>query len=179
MKCTARAGAGAVNLARGTPVRPSSILVVGATETLGRQIVRRAVDEGYVRCLVRPRPTLADFLRDWHATVVNDVAPLTFIGSRNEKVSGKLVTFAGPRAWTTQEVITLCERFAGQEANITRVPVSVLRVTRQLTRLFECTNDVADRLAFLEFRRALNQQQTDHFHLHPALHFHLLAQTPF
>ncbi|KAM2676963.1 hypothetical protein EV1_003588 [Malus domestica] len=147
---THSAGAGAVNLARGTPVRPSSILVVGATETLGRQIVRRAVDEGYVRCLVRPRPTPADILRDWHAIVVNDVAPLTFIGSRNEKVSGKLVTFAGPRAWTTQEVITLCERFAGQEANITRVPVSVLRVTRQLTRLFECTNDVADRLAFLE-----------------------------
>ncbi|KAM1318408.1 hypothetical protein ACFX2H_003547 [Malus domestica] len=146
------AGAGAVNLARGTPVRPSSILVVGATETLGRQIAQQAVDEGYVRCLVRPRPTPADILRDWHAIVVNDVAPapLTFIGSRNEKVSGKLVTFAGPRAWTTQEVITLCERFAGQEANITRVPVSVLRVTRQLTRLFECTNDVADRLAFLE-----------------------------
>ncbi|KAM1538770.1 hypothetical protein EV2_003749 [Malus domestica] len=172
---THSAGAGAVNLARGTPVRPSSILVVGATETLGRQIAQQAVDEGYVRCLVRPRPTPADILRDWHAIVVNycsayirreisignrcphkncmhDVAPapLTFIGSRNEKVSGKLVTFAGPRAWTTQEVITLCERFAGQEANITRVPVSVLRVTRQLTRLFECTNDVADRLAFLE-----------------------------
>nr|XP_028965648.1 uncharacterized protein ycf39-like isoform X2 [Malus domestica] len=85
-----------------------------------------------------------------HKNCIHDVAPLTFIGSRNEKVSGKLVTFAGPRAWTTQEVITLCERFAGQEANITRVPVSVLRVTRQLTRLFECTNDVADRLAFLE-----------------------------
>ncbi|XP_048421308.1 protein HIGH CHLOROPHYLL FLUORESCENCE PHENOTYPE 244, chloroplastic [Pyrus x bretschneideri] len=280
MKCRARAGAGAVNLAPGTPVRPTSILVVGATGTLGRQIVRRALDEGYdVRCLVRPRPAPADFLRDWGATVVNadlskpetipatlvgihtiidcatgrpeepikkvdwegkvaliqcakamgiqkfvfysihncdqhpevplmeikyctekflqdsginhviirlcgfmqgiigqyavpileeksvwgtdaptriaymdtqDVARLTFIALRNEKVNGKLLTFAGPRAWTTQEVITLCERFAGQEANITTVPVSVLRVTRQLTRLFEWTNDVADRLAFSE-----------------------------
>ncbi|EOA16670.1 hypothetical protein CARUB_v10004859mg [Capsella rubella] len=272
--------AAAVNLAPGTPVRPTSILVVGATGTLGRQIVRRALDEGYdVRCLVRPRPAPADFLRDWGATVVNadlskpetipatlvgvhtvidcatgrpeepiktvdwegkvaliqcakamgiqkyvfysihncdkhpevplmeikyctekflqdsglnhitirlcgfmqgligqyavpileeksvwgtdaptrvaymdtqDIARLTLIALRNEKINGKLLTFAGPRAWTTQEVITLCERLAGQDANVTTVPVSVLRVTRQLTRFFQWTNDVADRLAFSE-----------------------------
>ncbi|CAA0827736.1 NAD(P)-binding Rossmann-fold superfamily protein [Striga hermonthica] len=278
--CNAQAAPAAVNLAPGTPVRPTSVLVVGATGTLGRQIVRRALDEGYdVRCLVRPRPAPADFLRDWGATVVNadlskpetipatlvgihtvidcatgrpeepiktvdwegkvaliqcakamgvqkfvffsihncdkhpevplmeikyctekfirdsglnhitirlcgfmqgligqyavpileeksvwgtdaptriaymdtqDIARLTFIALRNENITGKLLTFAGPRAWTTQEVITLCERLAGQDANVTTVPVSVLRFTRQLTRLFEWTNDVADRLAFSE-----------------------------
>ena len=129
---------------------------------------------------------------------------------RNEKAAKKLLTFAGPRAWTTQEVmncfllsfrrkliiydlqkvcrsiksisigyasflpfnlryssllysdvgyfkclfilqvITLCERLAGQDANVTTVPVAVLRFTRQLTRFFQWTNDVADRLAFSE-----------------------------
>lgn len=47
-------------------------------------------------------------------------------------------------------MITLCERLAGQDANVTTVPVSILRFTRQLTRFFEWTNDVADRLAFSE-----------------------------
>ncbi|CAM6050049.1 unnamed protein product [Sphagnum compactum] len=264
----------------GTPVRSTSILVVGATGTLGRQVVRRALDEGYdVRCLVRSRPAPADFLRDWGATVFNgdlnkpetlpgalvgihtvidcatgrpeepirrvdwdgkvaliscakamgiqrfvffsihncekhpevplmeikrctekylvdsgmnftiirlcgfmqgligqyavpvledksvwgtdaptriaymdtqDVARLTLTALRSDKSERKVMTFAGPRAWTTQEVISLCERLAGQNAKVTTVPVGVLKFTRMLTRLFQWTADVSDRLAFSE-----------------------------
>ena len=66
-KCQLRAQAAA----EGTPVPKDSMLVVGSTGTLGRQVVRKALDAGYdVRCTVRPRQTPADFLRDWGATTV-------------------------------------------------------------------------------------------------------------
>lgn len=265
----------------GTPVKQTSMLVVGATGTLGRQVVRKALDDGYeVRCLVRPRERPADFLRDWGAIVVNgdltnpetlppalvgvhtvidcatgrpeesvkqvdwegkvaliqccqalniqkyvfysifkceehpnvplmnikyntekfleesgldytvirlcgfmqavisayavpileeksvygtdddtkiaymdatDVARMTLATLKKEEWSrGRVMTFAGPQAFTIQQVIGLCERYAGADAKVTKVPLWWLTATRVLTSFFQWTVDVTDRMAFAE-----------------------------
>lgn len=264
----------------GTPIKKTCMLVVGATGTLGRQVVKKALDDGYeVRCLVRARERPADFLRDWGAIVVNgdltkpeslpsalvgvhtvvdcatgrpeesvkevdwegkvaliqscqamkiqkyvffsilncdkhpdvplmsikhstekflaesgvdytvvrlcgfmqaiinqyavpileeksvygtddqtkiaymdttDIAKLTLAALQKESLSNKVVTFAGPQAFTVQQVIGLCERYAGADAKVSKIALWQLSATRFLTSLFQWTVDVTDRMAFAE-----------------------------
>lgn len=266
--------------AQGTPVPKDSMLVVGSTGTLGRQVVRKALDAGYdVRCTVRPRQTPADFLRDWGATTVQvdlndptsipaalvgihtvvdcatarpeesaqkidwdgkvaliqcaqamgiqrymffsihncdkhpevplmqmktcteqyladsglnytifrlcgfmqaiignyavpiledkqvwgtsddtktayldsqDVARMALAALRSDATQGKTMTLAGPKAWTVEEVIALCEKYADAEADVTRVPVWLLKSTRNILKSFQWARDAADRLAFAD-----------------------------
>jgi len=280
-----RARAGAVTCSAsaagaGTPVPKNALLVVGATGTLGRQVVRKALDEGYdVRCLVRPRQNPADFLRDWGASTVQgdltdpsslpaimvgissiidcatarpeesttkvdwegkvaliqaaqamgiqryvftsiydcdrhpevplmnikacteamlaasglrytnlrlcgfmqavignyavpiledktvwgttdatrtayldstDVARMALAALRCDAAVGKTLTLAGPAAYTTQEVIAMCEKMSDSRAKVTTVPTWLLKRARGVLRGLQWAADAADRLAFAE-----------------------------
>ncbi len=62
----------------------------------------------------------------------------------------KAFPLVGSRAWTADEIIRLCERLSGKEARITRTPTSVLRFVGQVTRFFQWTLNISERLAFAE-----------------------------
>eukprot|EP00877_Chromochloris_zofingiensis_P005458 jgi/Chrzof1/14913/Cz09g20140.t1 len=265
---------------KGTPVPKNSILVLGGTGTLGRQIVRKALDEGYdVRCIVRPRQNPADFLRDWGATTVQaditditslpaalvgisaiidcatarpeesaqavdwdgkvaliqcaqamgisryiffsifncdkhpevplmnikacteeylktsgldytvlrlcgfmqavignyavpiledrqvwgtndetrtayldtqDVARMTMAALKNSATVGRTLTLSGPQAFTTKEVIEMCENMSDGRAQVSTVPTWLLKSTRGVLKGVQWARDAADRLAFAE-----------------------------
>ena len=78
--------------------------------------------------------------------VSQDVARMCLAALRSEDTVGKTLTLAGPKAWTVQEVIELCEKYAGADADVTQVPVWLLKATRGFLRNFQWARDAADRL---------------------------------
>lgn len=61
---------------------------------------------------------------------------------------GQKLPVVGAKAWTSEEIIALCERLSGKNARVLRIPLGVLTVTRQVLRRFQWTWNIADRLAF-------------------------------
>jgi uncharacterized protein YbjT (DUF2867 family) len=56
----------------------------------------------------------------------------------------------GTRAWSAEEIISLCERLSSKDAKVTRMPLNLLRTIRRCVRFFQWGWNVADRLAFTE-----------------------------
>jgi len=56
----------------------------------------------------------------------------------------------GPKAWVSESIIELCEKLSGQQAKINQIPMSVLKLARQVTSLFEWSSSINERLAFVE-----------------------------
>ena len=56
----------------------------------------------------------------------------------------------GSRAWSTEEIINLCEQLSGRNAKISRLSLGVLRLMRRITRFFKWSQNASDRFAFAE-----------------------------
>ncbi len=64
------------------------------------------------------------------------------------ETEGKTFPLVGPKAWSGEEIIALCEKLSGRQARVSRMPLVVLQGFRQMTQLFQWTWNISDRLAF-------------------------------
>lgn len=79
-----------------------------------------------------------------------DIAKFAIKSLKAEETENKTFPVVGTRAWSAQEIISLCERLSGKTARITRMPLNLLRTIRKIIRFFQWGWNVSDRLAFTE-----------------------------
>jgi len=79
-----------------------------------------------------------------------DIARFAVEAVQNPDTVKQSFPLAGTRAWGSREIIRLCERYSGQEARVSRMPIGVLRAAKQIASFFQWGWNFADRLAFTE-----------------------------
>jgi uncharacterized protein YbjT (DUF2867 family) len=79
-----------------------------------------------------------------------DIAKFAIRALTLQETEKQTFPVVGTRAWSAEEIISLCERLSGKEARITRMPINLLRTVRRVLRFFQWGWNVADRLAFTE-----------------------------
>jgi uncharacterized protein YbjT (DUF2867 family) len=79
-----------------------------------------------------------------------DIAKFAIRALSVKETEKKTFPVVGTRAWSAEEIISLCERLSDKEARVTRMPIGLLRSIRKMLRFFQWGWNVADRLTFTE-----------------------------
>nr|YP_010335836.1 hypothetical protein MW631_pgp066 [Chroothece richteriana]UNJ14242.1 hypothetical protein [Chroothece richteriana] len=93
--------------------------------------------------------------------ITGEASPIAYINTQDAaKIIIKSLTMPcfeysklpllGNTTWSSQEIISLCERLSGQKSNITRVPIFLLKTFEKFLNFFLWGTNIADRLAFAE-----------------------------
>jgi uncharacterized protein YbjT (DUF2867 family) len=79
-----------------------------------------------------------------------DIAKFAVRALEVKETEKRAFPVVGTRAWSAEEIISICERLSGKTARVTRMPVNLLRTIRSSLRFFQWGWNVSDRLAFTE-----------------------------
>ena len=79
-----------------------------------------------------------------------DMAKVIVKAVNNPKTYKLSLPLVGPKAWDSNEVISLCEKFSDKKAKIFRVSPFIISITQKVVSFFQDSLNVAERLAFAE-----------------------------
>jgi uncharacterized protein YbjT (DUF2867 family) len=79
-----------------------------------------------------------------------DVAKFTIRSLSMPALENKTLPLLGTQGWNSLQIIKLCEKLSGQKAKISKISIKLLQVFRNITKLFEWTWNISERLAFTE-----------------------------
>nr|QVY57918.1 hypothetical protein [Betaphycus gelatinus] len=79
-----------------------------------------------------------------------DIARLIIKSLSISKTQKSILPLVGNSAWSSREIIELCEKLSGKRANISKVPIYLLILARQFTNLFQWMWNISERLTFTE-----------------------------
>ena len=91
----------------------------------------------------------------------NDSNPISYMDTQDiskfclksliiEETKNKVFVLSGVKGWLSSEIIDLCEQLAGQKAKLSKIPVPLLKLIKQILSFFEWTQNITDRLSFIE-----------------------------
>lgn len=78
-----------------------------------------------------------------------DAAKFCLKGLSLRETENKTFFLSGAQAWSSVEIIKLCENLSGQKAQVKAVPITFLKILQELTGFFEWTYKISERLAFV------------------------------
>lgn len=67
-----------------------------------------------------------------------------------KETRNKVFIAGSSQAWKSDQIIELCERLSGQKAKTLTISTVLLKLLRQITRFFEWSLQISERLAFIE-----------------------------
>nr|YP_009393084.1 hypothetical protein [Bostrychia moritziana]ARW61646.1 hypothetical protein [Bostrychia moritziana] len=79
-----------------------------------------------------------------------DIANLTIKSLSIDQFQNKKLPMIGNKSWTSKEIIQLCEKISGKSAKITKIPIDLLKIIRIITRFFQWTWSISEKLSFIE-----------------------------
>ncbi len=79
-----------------------------------------------------------------------DMAKIIVTSINNPKSFKLSLPLVGPKAWDSDEVISLCERYSNKKAKIFRVSPFLIKATQSIVSFFQDALNVSERLAFAE-----------------------------